>query len=68
MPSVCFTFEVHQPCRLRPYGFFDMGAKNDYEDVELNRSIIRKVAQTCYLPMNALLLELIERHQGRFRV
>lgn len=68
MPSVCFTFEVHQPCRLRPYSFFDIGAKNDYEDVELNRSIIRKVAETCYLPMNALLYELIERYQGRFRV
>ena len=68
MPSVCFCFEVHQPCRLRPYGFFDMGARKDYEDRELNRSIIRKVAETCYLPMNALLLELIERHQGRLRL
>ena len=68
MPSVCFAFEVHQPCRFRPYGFFDMGAKNDYEDVEQNRSVIRKVAETCYLPMNTLLLELIERHQGRLRV
>lgn len=68
MPSVCFIFDVHQPCRLRPYGFFDMGAKHDYEDVELNRSIIRKVAETCYLPMNSLLFELIQRHQGRFRV
>lgn len=68
MPSVCFYFEVHQPCRFRPYSFFDIGAKNDYEDVEQNRSVLRKVADKCYLPMNALLLELIERHHGRFRV
>lgn len=68
MPSVCFYFEVHQPYRLRPYSFFDLGAKNDYEDVEQNRDVMRKVAEKCYLPMNALLLELIHRHQGRFRV
>ena len=68
MPSVCFCFEVHQPYRLRPYSFFDLGARNDYEDVQQNRSIMRSVAEKCYLPMNALLLELIERHQGRFRV
>ena len=68
MPSVCFCFEVHQPYRFRPYSFFDLGAKNDYEDAQQNRSLMRNVAEKCYLPMNALLLELIERHQGRFRV
>lgn len=68
MPSVCFCFEVHQPYRLRPYSFFDLGARNDYEDEQHNRDVMRKVAEKCYLPMNALLLDLIERHQGRFRV
>ena len=68
MPSVCFYFEVHQPYRLRPYSFFDIGAKKDYEDAQQNRDVMRKVAEKCYLPMNSLLLELIERHQGRFRV
>ncbi len=68
MPSVCFCFEVHQPYRFRPYSFFDLGARNDYEDAQQNRSLMRNVAEKCYLPMNALLLELIERHQGRFRV
>ncbi len=68
MSSICFCFEVHQPCRLRPYRFFDIGEKNDYEDAQHNHDIMRKVAEKCYLPMNALLLELIERYQGHFRV
>ena len=45
MPSVCFCFEVHQPYRLRPYSFFDMGAKNDYEDAQHNRDVMQKVAE-----------------------
>ena len=67
MPSICFYFEVHQPCRLRPYSFFDIGASSSYNDEELDRLVMRKVADKCYLPMNALLLELIKRHEGRFR-
>ena len=45
MPSVCFYFEVHQPYRLRPYSFFDIGAKNDYEDARQNRDVLRKVGR-----------------------
>ena len=67
MPSVCFYFEVHQPCRLRPYTFFDIGASDRYNDAELDELVMRKVADKCYLPMNALLLDLIREHQGRFR-
>ncbi len=67
MPSVCFYFEVHQPCRLRPYSFFDIGASGNYNDAELDELVMRKVADKCYLPMNALLLDLIREHQGRFR-
>jgi alpha-amylase len=68
MPSVCFAFEVHQPCRLRPYSFFELGSRHDYEDTEKNRTLLRRIAYACYLPMNALLLDLIERYQGKFRV
>ena len=68
MPSVCFYFQVHQPYRLREFRFFDIGVDNDYEDVEKNRAVMQKVAAKCYLPMNALMLELIKRHQGRFRI
>ncbi len=68
MPSVCFYFQVHQPFRLKRYSVFDIGTQHDYFDHDRNGQILRKVADKCYLPTNALLLELIERYQGRFRV
>ena len=68
MPSVCFYFQVHQPYRLRNYSVFDIGRSSRYFDEEKNGTILRKVASKCYLPMNRLLLKLIERHNGRFRV
>ncbi len=68
MPSVCFYFQVHQPFRLRHYTFFDIGESHFYEDDEQNRLILNKVAAKCYLPMNALMLDLIERNKGRFRI
>jgi alpha-amylase len=68
MPSVCFYFEVHQPYRVRPYDVFQVGKSHDYFDDKLNREIMQKVARKCYLPANAAMLRLIERHQGEFRV
>jgi alpha-amylase len=68
MPSVCIYFQVHQPCRLRRYSFFDVGCIHNYEDEEENRRILDRVAEKCYLPANALLLELLERHDGKFRI
>ncbi len=68
MPSICFYFQVHQPYRLKHYTFFDIGQDHFYEDVDANRSILLKVASKCYLPMNALLLKLIRRWQGKFKV
>jgi alpha-amylase len=66
MASVCFYFQVHQPYRLRDYTIFDNGT--DYFDEAKNAEICRKVAHKCYLPTNQLLLELIEKYQGKFRV
>jgi alpha-amylase len=68
MINVCFYFQVHQPNRLRRYTFFDIGRSHFYEDDDSNGAILRKVAAKCYLPANALLLDLIRRHAGRFRV
>jgi alpha-amylase len=66
MASVCFYFQVHQPFRLRRFSIFDRGA--DYFDNPDNQQLLRKVARQCYLPANAVLLELIERHGGDFKV
>lgn len=68
MKKICFYFQVHQPYRLRTYRFFDIGVKQDYFDDYSNRQIMLKVAQKCYLPANKLLLELIEKHKGKFKV
>jgi alpha-amylase len=68
MPEVCFYFQVHQPWRLRPYGVFDIGRSHAYFDDAANEAILRKVADRCYRPMNALLEELVARHAGRFRL
>ena len=66
MPSVCFYFQVHQPIRLRHYTVFD---NNDqYFDDFKNASVCRKVANKCYLPANRLILDLIRRFDGRFKV
>lgn len=47
--------------------FFDMGRDHNYLDDLTNRSIMQKVARECYLPMNALLFNLIRQSEGRFR-
>ena len=67
MKTVCFYFQVHQPWRLKTYRFFQMGNDHNYLDDFANRSIMQKVARECYLPMNALLLSLIEQNKGAFK-
>lgn len=66
--SLCIYFQVHQPDRLRLYRFFDIGIDSHYYDEFANRTILRRVAQKCYLPMNKLLLEQIKKQKGEFRV
>ena len=66
MPAVCFYFQVHQPTRLRRYSVFETDGQ--YFDDEQNRTILRKVAGKCYLPATHQLLEMVRRHDGRFRV
>jgi len=68
MPSVCLYFQVHQPRRLRHYTFFDINHTHDYEDEEKNRAILHKVAEKCYLPANRIMLNLIRRYGGDFRI
>ncbi|MCD4771055.1 glycoside hydrolase family 57 protein [archaeon] len=67
MVSMCFYFQVHQPYRIRKYSIFDIGKKKDYfedrSETELdNEWIINKIKKKCYLPTNAILLELLNKH------
>jgi len=66
MPDVCLYFQVHQPYRLRRYSVFD--SDSVYFDDHANAEVCRKVAAKCYCPANALLLDLVRRHGGAFRV
>ena len=66
--SICIYFQIHHPERLRKYQFFDIGKKHNYFDNYANRSELEDLAENCYLPANALLLDLIKKHEGKFKV
>lgn len=68
MTSLVFYFQVHQPFRLRHFSFFDIGSGESWFDDGSNDFIVRRVAEKCYLPMNALMLRRIEELEGRFRI
>ncbi|NVO11612.1 MAG: polysaccharide deacetylase family protein [Bacteroidales bacterium] len=68
MKTICFYFQVHQPFRLRRYRFFDIGEYHNYFDDFSNRSIMKKVAEKCYLPTNNLMLDLINEFGSRFKI
>ncbi len=66
MASIVFYFEVHQPHRLKRYTVFD--DHPFYFDDEKNRAICEKVADKCYRPATRLILDLVRRHKGNFKV
>ncbi len=68
MKKLCFYFQIHQPDRLRVFRFFDIGKDSHYYDDFVNRTILRRIASRCYLPMNDLLLKAIQESKGKFKV
>ena len=68
MRTICFYFQVHQPFRFKRYRFFDIGNDHYYYDDFSNESILQKVARKCYLPANELMLDLINKHKGKFKI
>jgi len=66
--AICFYFQVHQPFRLKRYRFFDIGHDHYYYDDFSNESIMRKVAEKCYLPANNIILDLIQKNKNKFKV
>ena len=66
--NICLYFQVHQPDRLRLYRFFDIAKDSHYYDDFSNRTILRRIAGKCYLPMNELLLRAIKAGKGKFKV
>ncbi len=68
MVNISFYFQVHQPNRLKKYSYFQIGKDHFYEDDDKNRAIMNKVADKCYLPANKLMLKLIKRFNGAFKI
>ncbi len=68
MLNIVFYFQVHQPYRLKHMNVMDIGSDESYFDERLNREVMRKVADKCYLPTNKLMLKLIKRYKGKFKI
>ena len=68
MSTICFYFQVHQPYRVKRYGYDDIGERSNYYDDWLNEDVVKRVAERCYLPMNEVLRRAIEETEGAFRV
>jgi alpha-amylase len=66
--SLCLCFHVHQPFKLRSYHFNEIGENHFYENHEKNLETLNRLCDQCYLPANQLLLDLIQRYEGNFRV
>ncbi|TPV94416.1 MAG: alpha-amylase [Myxococcales bacterium FL481] len=67
MNRIVFYFQVHQPYRLRPYHFFEVGRDPHYFDDHENERVLRRVASKCYRPMNQALRRLVDETSGEFR-
>lgn len=61
MRNVCLYFNLHQPNRLKSYDFFQIGHDHFYEDDKMNKEFLDKISNDCYLPMNAIMMENINR-------
>lgn len=68
MRSICLYFQIHQPFRLRTYRFFDIGSSHHYYDDYQNRTIIKRITERSYIPMNNLLLDIIKEYGAAFKV
>ncbi len=68
MKTICLYLQMHQPLRLKKYRFFNMGKDVHYLDDFLNKSILQRTAANSYRPMNELLLKLITKYNGKFKI
>ena len=67
MASVVFYFQVHQPHRLRRYSVFD--SDPFYFDDAKNEEIWPQGGRPSATDRRpTLLLDLVKRHEGRFRI
>lgn len=69
MPSICICFKVHLPFLLKNYSFWDFSkGENTFIDEANTRHFFNQQADNVWLPMNKKLREVIQKHQGLFKV
>jgi alpha-amylase len=68
MKSISLSFQVHQSFRLKKYRFFDVGNDSYYYDDFENERKIRYAAENFYLPTNEILIGLLQKYRGRFKI
>lgn len=68
MKTICLNFQVHQPIRLKKYRFFQINNDIYYYDDFQNKYLLNRIVDKCYLPMNKLILDLINKFDGKFKV
>lgn len=68
MKTVCFYFQIHQPFRLKRYRFFNIGGDHYYYDDFSNEDILQQIAENSYVPANRMLLDIIKKSEGQFKV
>jgi alpha-amylase len=68
MPSISLSFKVHIPYRLQKIDPVRIGSANNYFDAKANKAAADKFADECYLPANNILLSLIKKHEGEFKI
>ena len=62
------VFSGPSAIQIRRYRFFDIGNDHYYYDDYSNESIMRKIADKCYLPANKIFLSLIKKYEGKLKV
>ncbi len=65
MSAIQFYFHAHQPFRLKRYNALDVSQDHNYFHEsynDLNKEVIHKISNKCYVPMNRLLLDLLKNH------
>ena len=68
MPTVSLSFKVHIPYRLQKIDPAGIGYSGNYFDAKANKTAVDKFADECYLPANAILLDLIKKYKGNFKI
>lgn len=68
MKTICLYFQIHQPFRLKRYQFFNIGGDHYYYDDYANEDILERITAFSYVPATRLLLDLIKKNKGKFKV